>query len=257
MASKSSPTDLKACESASRTRCRNGATSSPKPASSPSDWNTTEILGNAYGQTTDRYFGAAAKRRAGRSAGRTSHDPVHRSPAGHAAHAAVLPGTEGRGFAGWAGLGGRAGADLHPQWYPSRCALGHFHPTMNRGERSWTIDEVPLEWCLQPGIKLDFRHFADGYVATAKDVETELKRIGHTLSPLEIVVVNTTAGAKYGRQDSVPSGCGMGYGATMYLLERGVRLTGIDGWSWDAPFVYTAKKYAETRDARLIWEGHT
>jgi kynurenine formamidase len=96
----------------------------------------------------------------------------------------------------------------------------HFHPTMNRGERSWTIDEVPLEWCLQPGVKLDFRHFADGYVATAKDVEAELKRIGHTLSPLEIVVVNTSAGAKYGRQDYVTSGCGMGYEATMYLLER-------------------------------------
>ena len=28
----------------------------------------------------------------------------------------------------------------------------------------------------------------------------------------------------------------------MYLLERGVRLTGIDGWSWDAPFVYTAQE---------------
>ena len=132
----------------------------------------------------------------------------------------------------------------------------HFHPTMNRGERSWTIDEVPLEWCLQPGVKLDFRHFPDGYVATAKDVESELKRIGHTLSPLEIVVVNTSAGIKYGRQDYVTSGCGMGYEATMYLLERGVRLTGIDGWSWDAPFVHTAKKYAETRDASLIWEGH-
>jgi kynurenine formamidase len=132
----------------------------------------------------------------------------------------------------------------------------HFHPTMNRGERSWTIDEVPLEWCLQPGVKLDFRHLPDGYVATAKDVENELKRIGHTLSPLEIVVVNTSAGAKYGRQDYVTSGCGMGYEATMYLLERGVRLTGIDGWSWDAPFVYTAKKYAETKDASLIWEGH-
>jgi kynurenine formamidase len=79
----------------------------------------------------------------------------------------------------------------------------HFHPTMNRGERSWTIDEVPLEWCLQPGVKLDFRHFADGYVATAADVENELKRIGHTLSPLEIVVVNTSAGTKYGDHVSV------------------------------------------------------
>src|SRR3979490_3015379 len=123
MASKSSPTDLKACESASRTRCRNGATSSPKPASSPSDWNTTEILGNAYGQTTDRYFRAAAKRRAGRSAGRTSHDPVYRSAAGPAAHAAVLRRIEGRGFAGRAGLGGRAGAALDPQWHPSGCAV--------------------------------------------------------------------------------------------------------------------------------------
>ncbi len=132
----------------------------------------------------------------------------------------------------------------------------HFHPTMNRGERAWTIDEVPLEWCFQPGVKLDFRHFEDGYVVSAADVEAELDRIGHTLRPLDIVVVNTRAGARYGAPDYVSSGCGMGCEATMYLLERGVRLTGIDGWSWDAPFVHTAKKYAATHDARLIWEGH-
>ena len=48
----------------------------------------------------------------------------------------------------------------------------------------------------------------------------------------------------------------MGLEATMYLLERGVRLTGTDAWSWDAPFVYTAEKYKETRDPSLIWEGH-
>ena len=27
-------------------------------------------------------------------------------------------------------------------------------------------------------------------------------------------------------------------------------------WSWDAPFVHTAQKYAETGNAALIWEGH-
>lgn len=136
----------------------------------------------------------------------------------------------------------------------------HFHPTMNAAlggpERAITIDEVPLDWCFQPGVKLDFRHCEDGYVVTAADVEAELARIGHRLSPLEIVVVNTSAGARYGRPDYVSSGCGMGYEATMYLLERGVRLTGTDAWSWDAPFVYTAQRYAATHDAALIWEGH-
>jgi kynurenine formamidase len=132
----------------------------------------------------------------------------------------------------------------------------HFHPTMNRGERAITIDEVDLDWCFQPGVKLDFRHFDDGYVVTAEDVAAELARIGHTLAPLEIVVVNTRAGSRYGQADYVAAGCGMGYDATMYLLERGVRLTGTDAWSWDAPFVHTAKKYAATQDASLIWEGH-
>jgi kynurenine formamidase len=136
----------------------------------------------------------------------------------------------------------------------------HYHSTMDaalgRKEPAITIDEVPLEWCFQPGVKLDFRHCEDGYVVTAADVEAELTRIGHRLAPLEIVLVNTSAGTRYGQVDYVTSGCGLGYEATMYLLERGVRLTGTDAWSWDAPFVYTAKKYAATHDATLIWEGH-
>jgi len=123
---------------------------------------------------------------------------------------------------------------------------------MNRGQRAITIDEVPLDWCLAPGIKLDFRHFADGYVATAADVEAELKRIGHELKPLEIVLVNTGAGAAYGRPDYVAKGCGMGRDATLYLLERGVRVTGTDGWSWDAPFIHTVARYLASGDASLI-----
>ena len=70
----------------------------------------------------------------------------------------------------------------------------HFASTMNKGERAIAIDEVPLEWCFQPGVKLDFRGRPDGYVVTAADVEAELGRIGHSLQPLEIVVVNTRAG---------------------------------------------------------------
>ena len=86
----------------------------------------------------------------------------------------------------------------------------HFHSTMDKAlggkKPAWTIDEVPLEWCFQPGVKLDFRHFGDGYVVTAADVEAELKRIGHELKPLEIVVVNTRAGSRYGHNDYVAAG---------------------------------------------------
>ncbi len=132
----------------------------------------------------------------------------------------------------------------------------HYHSTMNDGERAITIDEVPLEWCFNPGVKLDFRHFEDGYVATAADVEAELMRIGHDLQPLDIVVVNTSAGAHYGKPDYLLKGCGMGREATLYLLERGVRVTGTDAWSWDAPFAYTAKAFAASGDPSIIWEGH-
>jgi kynurenine formamidase len=132
----------------------------------------------------------------------------------------------------------------------------HFASTMNQGERAITIDEVPLQWCFQQGVKLDFRHFPDGHVVTALEVEGELKRIGHALAPLDIVLVNTRAGSRYGHDDYVNVGCGMGYEATMHLLERGVRVTGTDGWSWDAPFVHTKERFKESGDAGLIWEGH-
>lgn len=132
----------------------------------------------------------------------------------------------------------------------------HYASTMNGGERAMTIDEVPLEWCFQPGVKLDFRHFEDGYVVTPADIDAELDRIGHQLSPLEIVIVNTSAGTRYGEPDYVSRGCGVGRDATLHLLEQGIRVTGTDGWSWDAPFTYTADRVALTGDTSLIWEGH-
>ena len=156
---------------------------------------------------------------------------------------------DGEGWAiEWIRLTTHNGTHLDAPW--------HFASTMDHGRRAITIDEVPLEWCLQPGVKLDFRHLPDGHVVSADEVAAELDRIGHALAPLEIVLVNTAAGAAYGRPDYVARGCGMGREATLWLLERGVRVTGTDGWSWDAPFVHTREKWLATHDPALIWEGH-
>ena len=41
-----------------------------------------------------------------------------------------------------------------------------------------------------------------------------------------------------------------------YLTSRGVRVTGTDCWSWDAHFSHMSKRFDETRDVSIIWEGH-
>ena len=132
----------------------------------------------------------------------------------------------------------------------------HHHSTMDGGKPAATIDEVPLEWCFDRGCKLDFRDRPDGHVVTAAEVAAELDRIGHALRPLDIVLVNTSAGARYGQPGYLDAGCGLGREATLHLLDRGVRVTGTDAWSWDAPFSHTARRWAETRDPSIIWEGH-
>ncbi|MEN2787321.1 cyclase family protein [Sphingomonas qilianensis] len=159
-----------------------------------------------------------------------------------------LPGGQGFAASETLTLTTHNGTHLDAPW--------HYHPTMNNGEPAMTIEEVPLDWCFRPGVKLDLRHLPNGYVATAADIETELTRIGYTLQPLDIVLINTAAGAAMGGPDFLGSGCGMGYEATMYLTTRGIRVTGTDAWSWDAPFAHTARKVAETGDTSLIWEGH-
>jgi kynurenine formamidase len=132
----------------------------------------------------------------------------------------------------------------------------HYHSVDREGRRMMTIDEVPLDWCFRPGVKLDFRRLPDGHVVTPQEVEAELKRIGHELAPLDIVLVNTRASECYGTPEYMTAGIGMGREATLWLTSRGVRVTGIDAWGWDVPFVHMAKAWEQTRDPKIIWEGH-
>ncbi|MGQ2287771.1 cyclase family protein [Leuconostoc suionicum] len=97
-----------------------------------------------------------------------------------------------------------------------------------------TIDEIPLENFIGNGVKFDFRRFDDGHVITSSEIKEELGRINHDLNP----------------------GVGMGREATLYLTEHGVKVVGTDAWSWDIPFNYMAKKFSETNDFSIIWEGH-
>ncbi len=132
----------------------------------------------------------------------------------------------------------------------------HYHPTMDHGKPSLTIDEIPLEWCFNDGVLLDFRHKGDGERIGAKDVRKELDRIKYEIKPLDIVLVQTGADAAWGTPQYLVKGAGMDRESTLYLAEQGVRVMGIDGWSWDRPLPFLAKEFKETSNPKVIWEAH-
>lgn len=132
----------------------------------------------------------------------------------------------------------------------------HYHAFDDSGSPMPSIDEIPLDWFFGPGVKLDFRKFENGHVVTVEEIKVELERIEHELQPGDIVLVNTAAGEKYGEDDYLDSGCGIGREGTLYLTEHGVRLVGTDAWSWDIPFNFMRKRFEETKDPSIIWEGH-
>jgi len=132
----------------------------------------------------------------------------------------------------------------------------HFHPTMDKGQRALTIDEIPLEWCFNDGVVLDFRHKADGESIGVEDVENELERIKYEIKPLDIVLVWTGADAAWGTQQYLVKGAGMNRESTLFLTEKGVKVVGIDAWSWDRPLPFQAADFKKSGDAKVIWEAH-
>jgi kynurenine formamidase len=132
----------------------------------------------------------------------------------------------------------------------------HYHPSMNLGEPALTIDEVPLEWCFSDGVLLDFRHKADGERITADDVRQELERIEYEIKPLDIVLIHTGADEAWGTEEYLLRGAGMDRESTLFLTEQGVRVTGIDAWSWDRPLACIAEEFKRTNNPGVVWEAH-
>ena len=134
----------------------------------------------------------------------------------------------------------------------------HYYPTM-AGQKSRTIDEMPLEWAYGPGVVLDMRHKRPGTVITPEDVQSALEKMDYRIRPLDIVLVMTGAD-KYWKDNDirkyVAEYAGMGRQATLWLINQGVKLVGTDAVGWDRSFAVQAKEFRETGDRKLIWEGH-
>lgn len=118
------------------------------------------------------------------------------------------------------------------------------------------IHELPLEWFIGNGVLLDFTEKERATEITEAEVVAELERINHTLSPGEIVLIRTDSDKKFYNDDYAKTHPGMSAEATRYLISKGIKVMGTDGYGWDVPFEVQGKLYKETNDPDVLWSAH-
>jgi kynurenine formamidase len=130
----------------------------------------------------------------------------------------------------------------------------HYSPA-SEGKPARRIDEVPLEWCFAPGVVLDVSHLAPGSEITVAHLEAALDKIDYRLKPFDIVLLRTGADARIGSKEYFAQP-GLGREGTLWLVERGVKVIGIDAYTLDRPFANMVADYRRTGDGRFIWPAH-
>jgi kynurenine formamidase len=124
------------------------------------------------------------------------------------------------------------------------------------GKPSKMIEDVPLEWCFGPGVRLDFTHLKFPDVIKKDDVIKALSVIRYTLKPMDIVLIHTGGDKLLGTDDYVNKYVGMLPEAVEYILEQGVKMLGIDTIGLDRPCFGMFKEFLETKDKTKIWPAH-
>ncbi len=130
----------------------------------------------------------------------------------------------------------------------------HYTATTD-GRPARRIDEVPLRWCLGPAVVLDFTHKRAGEGIEAPEIEVALGRAQHDLQPLDIVLIRTDTSREFDHPGYERKQPGLRLSATEWLVDRGVRLIGIDAWGLDRPLHVMAQE-ARAGDREQLWESH-
>lgn len=129
----------------------------------------------------------------------------------------------------------------------------HYAPDSG-GKRALTIDEIPLSWCFAPGVCLDMTHKGDGEAITEADITGWEAATGIAITPGTIVLIRTGMDRLLGDPAYFTTGPWVTREATRCLIEKGVKVAGVDAWGWDGPLAHMAKR-ARTAQG-TFWESH-
>lgn len=125
------------------------------------------------------------------------------------------------------------------------------------GAPARTITDIPLEELYRPGLVLDVRPWAKlGEEITIEMLDAALAATGQQIKQGDAVLIRTgqerftLTDPEYYRQP------GMSRASTLHLTNQGATILGTDAVGWDLPFGVMARKYQETKDQAVLWDGH-
>ncbi len=124
------------------------------------------------------------------------------------------------------------------------------------GRASKTAEEIPLEWCFAPAVKLDLRHKKPAETIGAADLEAALAALSYTLSAGDIVLLWTGADKLYGTPRYFSDYPGVDTGAIDFLLDRGVKIFGTDTMGIDRPYRFMLSEFLKSKDPRTFYPAH-
>lgn len=128
--------------------------------------------------------------------------------------------------------------------------------SVSEGRASKTAEEIPLEYCFCDGAKLDLRHKKPNETIGSGDIESALKKINYTLKPLDIVLMHTGADRLYGTPKYFSDYPGVDISAIDYLLDKGIKVFGVDTMGIDRPYRFMLKEFMEKRDPKCLYPAH-
>lgn len=131
----------------------------------------------------------------------------------------------------------------------------HYGST-SEGKPAKFSDQIPLEYCFAEAVKLDLSYKKAGEVITDKDLEAALTKINYNLKPRDIVLLYTGCDKLFGTPKYFSDYPALDISSIDYLLDRGVKIFGIDTMGIDRPYKFMIREFIEKKDPSCLWPVH-
>ena len=119
-----------------------------------------------------------------------------------------------------------------------------------------TADEIPLEWCYSDAVKINLTHKKPNEVINVQDIEAGLKKINYSLKAHDIVLIHTGADKLFGTPKYFSDYPGVDISAIDYLLDKGIKIFGVDTMGIDRPYRFMLTEFMKTRDPKKFYPAH-